>query len=672
MEEDFTEKLAKVTNKSVENEIPVFKRPVIIGKKPGIRKVANNVSDNSKSTEETTVTNESSESDVKEKNSETIESIKESPAERTPSPKSSTIPEKQLSLPYTEPTWSGNCSEEYKVEVLKNGVIIANLDITTKPCFVFGRLSNCDLVLEHPSISRYHSLLQYRSISEEGQEKGWYLYDLGSTHGTFLNKQQLPPKVYCRVYSGHVFKLGVSTRMFVLQGPEGDQEAESSLTVTELIELKKKQNSLLNEFEDDKGTRKQDIAQTASSNGDTGISWGMKEDAQDENPMAENPFAGDYDGPVNEALDLDDPKKTLRGWFEREGHELEYKVEEKNYAHFVCQVELPIEANGRSSITAEAIVKGGKKKDAVVQCALEACRILDRHGLLRQANHQSKFQRKKKLYDEDHYSSDEDTFLDRTGAVERKRRAKLKAAGKISDSVETYDSLMIKYKEIENEMNEVKKQLTTASTNAAMKKSEDVDDLDAYITALQAEESNSQKSIPKLKAQLNQLQREENRLRTLINITKPAIIPELKPASGADQTSEIVETSVEHTLRQEETVVKEQPQDEQPQKEQDSSKKEIVKEIVEKVQIDATVSPVKKPADHQPEKRSKRPAVGPLMSPSLIEHLKKEEQEEKKKGKLVETQEMDEDEGLAEKSGLVIRKRKKINKSPAVTKVSSV
>jgi protein phosphatase 1D len=42
--------------------------------------------------------------------------------------------------------------------------------------------------------------------------------------------------------------------------------------------------------------------------------------------------------------------------------------------------------------------------------------------------------------DEDYYSSDEDTFLDRTGAVERKRQARLK--GKLSDTVETYDSLV--------------------------------------------------------------------------------------------------------------------------------------------------------------------------------------------------------------------------------------
>ena len=149
---------------------------------------------------------------------------------------------------------------------------------------------------------------------------------MGSTHGTWLNKKRIEPKVYTRVRVGHVFKFGVSTRIFILQGPEEDQEAESELTVTELIELKKKKESLMTRLEDeDTLDEKHRPSETNPSQVQSeGVDWGMGEDAQDENPMSENPFAVIEEG--NEDLFLDDPKKTLRGWFEREGYELEYNV----------------------------------------------------------------------------------------------------------------------------------------------------------------------------------------------------------------------------------------------------------------------------------------------------------------------------------------------------------
>ena len=107
--------------------------------------------------------------------------------------------------------------------------------------------------------------------------------------------------------------------------------------------------------------------------------------------MQKNPFD---ELANNESLYIDDPKKALKNWFEREGYELEFKVEEKGYAQFHCE--------------------------------------------------------------DDFYDSDEDEVLDRTGDFEGRRKRRMRMAEVGKDTIETNDTLVKKHDEFEKEILEVK------------------------------------------------------------------------------------------------------------------------------------------------------------------------------------------------------------------------
>ncbi|KAK9882147.1 hypothetical protein WA026_019664 [Henosepilachna vigintioctopunctata] len=499
-----------------------FKKPILVGK---IGRLPKKV--------------DTSESKTKD-NPQTIELTKETGYNQDDNSKKnmnvSAVHNNADSIQYIEPTWSGVPKMEYNFEVLKDGVVIDTINLINKPYWVFGRLANCDIAMQHPTISRYHCVIQYRCEASEEYETGFYIYDLGSTHGTFLNKNKVKPKVYVRIQVGHMLKLGCSTRSYLLNGPEEDKESESELSVSE---LKQKRQELITMMEDEKRRkleliqkeeeeRQKEKEERLKREEERGIDWGMGEDADEETDLSENPFAQT----MNEELYLDDPKKTLRGYFEREGLELEYDCSEQGMGQFLCKVELPIDDERGRSIYAEVLHKG-KKKEAVVQCALEACRILDRHGLLRKAIHESRKRKVKDWAENDYYDSDDDTFLDRTGAIEKKREKRMSA--NIPLKAETYESLLereqklhLSIREVENQLTESQKQISCINNSVA-----EEDSLDAFMKNLK--DSKPDKStISKLKNELAKLKLEHAKVIKLVNVVRPASLPPLIPQYASD------------------------------------------------------------------------------------------------------------------------------------------
>ncbi|KAF1417468.1 Kanadaptin, partial [Spheniscus magellanicus] len=235
-------------------------------------------------------------------------------------------------------------------------------------------------------------------------------------------------------------------------------------------------------------------------------------DDAEEDEVEENPIAIDFQD-VQDAFYMKDPRKALQGFFDREGEELEYEYDDRGHNSWLCRIKLPVDDASGKQLVAE-VLHSGKKKEAMIQCALEACRLLDARGVLRQEA-VSRKRKSKNWEDEDFYDSDDDTFLDRTGAVEKKRLSRMKKAGKIEEKPETYDSL-------------VRRIIMTCQAHSLMHPAAQ-DSLDEFMTEIKSGCTLDSVARKKLHLRSFELKKEQQRLKGLIKLVKPAELPELKP-----------------------------------------------------------------------------------------------------------------------------------------------
>ncbi|KAK0418456.1 hypothetical protein QR680_013568 [Steinernema hermaphroditum] len=486
------------------------------------------------------------------------------PAPSKPEPK----PLPNASLEYEVPVWALKPLESagYKMEVIKGGRIVDIIDLENRknPTFVvIGRLPQCDIVLEHPSMSRFHCIMQYGE-KDPVSGKGWYLYDMGSTHGTRKNKQRLEPKTYERVYVGHMMIFGGSSRMMTLHGPEEDAEPELNISPSELKRLVERQAMKKKAFLDAKKELeredKEEHQQKEKAGNDQGdgISWGMGDDAQLMGKIIDD----QSDAHLMEDREQyyrNDPVKALEKFFEREGFDMEFMFSDAGTPFnpkWKCSIELPVDtAVGQSMNVSSAPCSS--KKDAQTQCALEACRLLDTHGILRQSVNRNKT-RDQQMKDNDYYDSDEDTFYDRTGQIEeqrnKRRRRMEEASGEAVPEKDTYETLQVKLKNVEAEMKSVEQtleRLNRDTIQAQLALSADRDE-DSEEKPKIVEDMKTKADKSKYRTKLVSLKHEAERLRKLIKIVTPVALPDMfapKASSSGGATSAASASKREELMR---------------------------------------------------------------------------------------------------------------------------
>jgi len=123
-----------------------------------------------------------------------------------------------VEIEYREPRNAMMPKEKWVWFVYKDEEQVKEIWLHRKSYHLVGRCrKSCDVKLMHFTISKHHCVLQYRQRCLKGVLGVYpYLMDLGSRHGTFLNKQKLIPKKYYQLLSKDVIVFGKSSRKYIM------------------------------------------------------------------------------------------------------------------------------------------------------------------------------------------------------------------------------------------------------------------------------------------------------------------------------------------------------------------------------------------------------------------------------------------------------------------------
>jgi hypothetical protein len=197
---------------------------------------------------------------------------------------------------FEAPAWAcaPDPAHDFWLDVIKEGVVVGKVPLASAVHLLGRQPDAVQTALEHPSVSRVHCALVHRAGGE------LFIYDLGSTHGTLLNRKPLRARALAPLPIGSVFRLGQSSRLFCVCGP-----AELLPPETEPIRIAE----TAGRTQAARGAAVAAAAPTGPSARAGG--WGQADDAEDDEAAAAAAGA-DESLPLDELLRLADARGLRR------------------------------------------------------------------------------------------------------------------------------------------------------------------------------------------------------------------------------------------------------------------------------------------------------------------------------------------------------------------------
>ncbi|CAJ0927262.1 unnamed protein product, partial [Mesorhabditis belari] len=137
-------------------------------------------------------------------------------------------------IKYNEPPEAKIPKTRWRLYPFKGDESLPTLYIHRQSAYLIGRdRVVADLAVDHPSCSKQHAVIQYRSVpftrpdGTKGRAVRPYVIDLSSGNGTFLNGDKVDPQRYYELKERDVLKFGFSSREYViLNENSADRESD--------------------------------------------------------------------------------------------------------------------------------------------------------------------------------------------------------------------------------------------------------------------------------------------------------------------------------------------------------------------------------------------------------------------------------------------------------------